>query len=84
MDLGDIGVWSGALRRAEPAAEIYPHEDLLRACVQAGVPTTLGSDAHAPGEVAADLASACELMRAVGYDRYLTFAGRQREEHPLA
>jgi hypothetical protein len=39
-----------------------------------------GSDAHAPGEVAQDLASARELMRSVGYDRYIAFAGRQREE----
>ena len=77
-----VEVNTAGLRK--PVGELYPHPDLLRACRAAGVPTTLASDAHAPGEVAADLASACELMRAVGYDRYLTFAGRQREEHPLA
>jgi histidinol-phosphatase (PHP family) len=73
-----VEVNTSGLRK--PVSEVYPHPDLLRACWAAGVPTTFASDAHAPGEVAADLESARELMRSVGYDRYLAFAGRQREE----
>jgi hypothetical protein len=42
------------------------------------VPTTLGADAHAPNEVAADLGSAVELMRHVGYQGFVTYAARQR------
>ena len=48
------------------------------------MPVTLGSDAHAPGEVAADLESATELLRIVGYDAYVMYAARQRTEMRLA
>lgn len=72
---------TGGLRK--PVAEIYPHPDLLRAYCRAGVPVTIGSDAHAPNEVAADFASATELMRAAGYTEFLKFEGRQRTKVPL-
>lgn len=71
-----VEVNTSGLRK--PVGEVYPHPDLLRACQAAGVATTLGSDAHAPGEVAADLASAQALMRQVGYTQYVRFRGRQR------
>jgi histidinol-phosphatase (PHP family) len=58
--------------------EMYPHPDLLEACHAAGVPVTLGSDAHAPTEVAADLASASQLMRHAGYDSYVRYERRKR------
>jgi histidinol-phosphatase (PHP family) len=67
----------------QPVGEIYPHPDLLRACREAGVPTTLGSDAHAPNEVAADLVTATGLMRRVGYETFVKYAGRQRSAIPL-
>jgi histidinol-phosphatase (PHP family) len=67
----------------KPVAEVYPHPALLRAFSLAGVPTTFGSDAHAPAEVAADLAAAVALMRQAGYTEYLTFAGRRRAAVPL-
>jgi histidinol-phosphatase (PHP family) len=73
-----VEVNTSGLRK--PVGEVYPHPDLLRACQAAGVPTTFASDAHAPNEVGADLASACQLMESVGYDRYIAFARRQREE----
>jgi histidinol-phosphatase (PHP family) len=62
---------------------MYPHPDLLRACQSAGVPVTFGSDAHAPNEVAADLAAASALMRSVGYDAYVRYERRERKESPL-
>jgi histidinol-phosphatase (PHP family) len=63
----------------KPVGELYPHLDLLTACRKAGVPATLGSDAHAPEEVARDLPLAIEHLRAAGYERILTYAGRQRD-----
>jgi hypothetical protein len=47
------------------------------------VQTTVGSDAHAPDEVAADLAMAAELMRRVGYQTFVKYAGRQQTAVPL-
>jgi histidinol-phosphatase (PHP family) len=73
-----VEVNTAGLRK--PVSEIYPHADLLQACRTAGVPVTLGSDAHAPDEVAADLASATALMRSAGYQSFIRFAGRQRAE----
>jgi histidinol-phosphatase (PHP family) len=67
----------------KPVGEIYPHPDLLRACHAAGVPLTFGSDAHAPDEVAADLAAAEALVRSVGYGEFMTFARRARHARPL-
>src|ERR1700716_4018424 len=68
----------------KPVGEMYPHPDLLRACHAAGVQTTLGSDAHAPHEVAADLTAATELMRSAGYASFVRFANRQRTEVELS
>ena len=76
-----VEVNTGGLRK--PVAEVYPHPDLLRAYNQAGVPVTLGSDAHAPNEVAADLVTATELMRTAGYSEFVKFEGRQRTTVPL-
>jgi histidinol-phosphatase (PHP family) len=69
---------TGGLRK--PVGEAYPHPDLLRAYCLAGVPVTLGSDAHAPTEVAADFASACELSRQAGYAEFVKYEGRRRTE----
>jgi histidinol-phosphatase (PHP family) len=73
-----VEVNTGGLRK--PVAEMYPHPDLLRACHAAGVQTTLGSDAHAPTEVAADLASATDLLRSVGYASFICYEQRKRTE----
>jgi histidinol-phosphatase (PHP family) len=76
-----VEVNTAGLRK--PCAEAYPHADLLRACQAAGVPTTFGSDAHAPHEVASDLQAAESLMRSVGYSEFVTFAKRSRQHQPL-
>jgi histidinol-phosphatase (PHP family) len=73
-----VEVNTAGLRK--PCREIYPHPDLLRACRLGGVPITLGSDAHAPSEVAADLDAATRLMHDVGYDAFVTYAGRRRTQ----
>lgn len=63
----------------KPVGELYPHPDLLLACRRAGVSATLGSDAHAPEEVARDFDLAVAHLRAAGYDRILTYRQRQRD-----
>ncbi len=73
---------TAGLRR--PVGEIYPHPDLLRAYQAAGVRVTLGSDAHAPTEVAADFSAASELARSVGYTTYVRYAKRVRTEEALS
>jgi histidinol-phosphatase (PHP family) len=76
-----VEVNTSGLRK--PVREIYPHPDLLRACQSEGVAVTFGSDAHAPGEVAADFALASELMRSVGYEAYVRYERREQKESPL-
>jgi histidinol-phosphatase (PHP family) len=76
-----VEVNTGGLRK--PVGEIYPHPDLLRAFCRAGVPVTLGSDAHAPTEVAASLKAAVDLLRATGYASFIRFERRQRHSVSL-
>lgn len=76
-----VEVNTAGLRK--PVGEMYPHPDLLRAYHAAGVPVTLGSDAHAPDEVAADFNSACELLRSASYDSFVRFERRRRTRLPL-
>jgi histidinol-phosphatase (PHP family) len=67
----------------KPVHEIYPHPDLLRAYQAAGVSVTLGSDAHAPTEVAAEFNAATELASSVGYTTYVRYAKRARTDVAL-
>jgi histidinol-phosphatase (PHP family) len=71
-----VEVNTSGLRK--PVGEMYPHPDLLRACRVAGASVTFGSDAHAPGEVAADLTAASALMREVGYTEFVRYERRRR------
>ena len=71
-----VEVNTAGLRK--PVGELYPHPDLLAACHKAGIPATLGSDAHAPEEVAADYALAVAHLRAAGYERVLTYQQHRR------
>jgi histidinol-phosphatase (PHP family) len=63
--------------------EIYPSPRLLEIAREIGVPITFGSDAHAPGEVGADLDQAIALARAVGYNTFRRFQQRQIIEDRL-
>lgn len=47
--------------------EIFPALDLLREFCRAGVPCTLGTDAHEPKNVTRDIERGYDLMRAAGY-----------------
>jgi histidinol-phosphatase (PHP family) len=72
-----VEVNTAGLRK--PVRELYPHIDLLTACRRAGVPATLGSDAHTPEEVAADYPLAVAHLKAAGYERIIAYEARRRE-----
>jgi len=59
--------------------EIYPSPAIVGIAADLGVPITLGSDAHAPGEVGANFADAIALARRFGYTQRARFTRRQRE-----
>ncbi len=67
----------------KPVGEIYPQPALLRALHAAGVPVTLGSDAHKPELVGHAFAEALRLLREVGYREVMRFRARQAYAVPL-
>ncbi len=76
-----VEVNTSGLRK--PVHEIYPSARLLGILRIAGVPVTLGSDAHAPQEVGKNFPEALALMREAGYETYRRYVGRIPEELPL-
>jgi histidinol-phosphatase (PHP family) len=72
-----VEVNTSGLRK--PCQEAYPSEEILRLCHRHGVPVTLGSDAHHPGEVAMDFDRAIALLKRIGYTQLASFQGRQRK-----
>lgn len=73
-----IEVSTGGLRK--PCAEIYPGDALLRAMCEAGVPATVGSDAHRPAEVGFAWNEAAAALRRAGYESVVVFRDRVAEE----
>lgn len=71
-----VEVSTAGLRK--PIGEIYPTEEFLRACLERGIPVTLGSDAHAPEEVGYRFDDAVDLLRRVGYTEVSVLQGRKR------
>ncbi len=65
-----IEVSTAGLRK--PVRELYPGPDLLRVFAEAGVPATVGSDAHDPSEVGQDIEQAYVALHEAGY-RYVSF-----------
>jgi histidinol-phosphatase (PHP family) len=76
-----IEVNSAGLRK--PVGELYPEADLLVAARAAGVPATVGSDAHTPEEVGEGLFEALAHLARAGYDELAYVAGRRLERAPL-
>lgn len=56
-----------------------PVLELYRAC--GGEIITVGSDAHAPGDVGAGLREACALAADLGFRYFATYTGRRPEFH---
>ncbi len=67
----------------QPAKEMYPHVDLLSRMHANGVPITIASDAHRPGECGRDRDKAVELARSVGYKGHVTFSDRTMTHVPF-
>jgi histidinol-phosphatase (PHP family) len=65
--LGDVMVEVNTSGLRKPVGELYPGPALLKAFCAAGVPCTVGSDAHTPTDVGRDLEAAYTAMRAAGY-----------------
>lgn len=72
---------SKGLRR--PIGELYPVVEYLRATRDAGVPLSLGSDAHEPESVGQDFDRARDWARRAGYAEAVHFLGRRRIVGPL-
>ena len=76
-----IEISTAGLRK--PVGELYPDPQLLRACVERGVPITTASDAHLPTDVGRDLEQAVALAREAGCDTVTVFEARRRRQEPL-
>ena len=76
-----VEVSSQGLLRA--VREIYPAPAFLDLFHAAGVPITLGSDAHTPDEAAFGYAEIVAEARRAGYAEYLRFDARRRLSTPL-
>lgn len=73
-----VEVNTAGLRK--PCKEIYPSLPFLSELRRAGVPVTVGSDAHRPAELAAGWGAALGILEAAGYDSVVVFRQRRAEE----
>lgn len=72
-----VEVSTAGLRK--PVGELYPGHELLSMFRRAGVGATVGSDAHAPGEVGSAIPDAYEALLRAGYHRVAyPLPGRER------
>jgi histidinol-phosphatase (PHP family) len=78
---GAVEISSQGLLR--PIAEIYPAPAFLALFQAAGVPITLGSDAHSPDESAFGYEVIVQAARDAGYADFLRFDQRRRIPTPL-
>lgn len=67
-----------------PVRELYPGRDLLCWCRRAGVPVTLGSDAHKPAEVSRHFPAAFKALYEAGYRSLTVFKDRCPRRLPFA
>jgi len=67
----------------KPVAEAYPSKDLLEKAFSLNIPVTIGSDAHAPSEVARNRSWAIELLRQIGYTCEVAFSQRNMVKQPF-
>jgi histidinol-phosphatase (PHP family) len=76
-----VEISSAGLRK--PVGEAYPEPRLLARLVDAGVPVTFSSAAHAPAEVGFGYERTLELARACGVTRFVTLEKRRKTFRPL-
>lgn len=76
-----VEVSSAGLRK--PVGEIYPEDRILRRLIEAGVPVTFSSDAHAPAEVGWGYAQTVPHARNAGARAFVTFDRQRKVFHPM-
>jgi histidinol-phosphatase (PHP family) len=76
-----VEISTAGLRK--PVGEPYPDASFLEACVRAGAPITLASDAHEPDLVGMDFAQAVALARSAGCETVTVFESRVGRQLPL-
>ncbi|HOW84041.1 MAG TPA: histidinol-phosphatase HisJ family protein [Spirochaetota bacterium] len=64
----------------KPVGEMYPSEDIVKILFDCNVPVTIGTDAHAPDNVAFNIAGAIGLLKKTGYRKISGFRSRKRYE----
>ncbi len=65
--------------RDAPVGDFYPDFPFLERCFRSGVPVTLGSDAHSPGQVGRYFPEALDLLKKAGYREIAVFRQRKRD-----
>ncbi|MEJ7652186.1 MAG: histidinol-phosphatase HisJ family protein [Chloroflexia bacterium] len=80
----DVVVEANTAGYSKPVNELYPSGELLSALVRQGVRFTLGSDAHAPGEVGRDFEAALAELTTLGVTELVRFEGRRTTEYSIA
>ncbi len=76
-----VEVNTAGVRRG--AGTPYPERLFLETCHDAGVPVTLGSDAHRPGDVGRDFKDAFALLAELGIDEVAVFESRRFSMRPI-
>lgn len=74
----DVAVEVSTAGLRKPVGELYPAYPFLQELVAAGVPLTLGSDAHAPEDVGAGFDRALAALRRAGCRHVAVFDRRER------
>lgn len=69
--------------RDKPIGEFFPAPEIVRMLVKAGVPMTLGSDAHSPRDIGRYFPEAVALLRECGAREIITFQNRIRIGHRI-
>lgn len=77
-----IEVNTAGIRRSTGA--VYPESAFLAIAAREGIPVTIGSDAHTPGDVGRDLDEAFRLLRELGIGEIATYSKRRITMRPLA
>jgi histidinol-phosphatase (PHP family) len=65
----------------KPVKEAYPSFDIMQKMYQYNVPVILGSDAHAPEEVAYNFDEALSLIKQAGYRKIVGY--RKRKQYTI-
>ncbi len=67
----------------KPVGEIYPSLPFAEMLVDAGVPFSLSSDAHLPGDLGHAYDQAVQMLSDLGVEEIAVFEGRERRLEPL-